>query len=166
MKSLCRSQKNRIIGGVAGGLAEYFDMDVVLVRLLWVLAVFIGGGGIFAYIIAWIIIPEEKTVSLKSRPKYRSKAAPGGEMPEDDTNVPEEEDGEIIMDTAEYEEETEREQEAKARRRRNAGLALIALGIIFLIRQVSSFLFHYLWPLLFVAVGAYFLFRGGKEDGR
>ncbi|NLL58781.1 MAG: PspC domain-containing protein [Firmicutes bacterium] len=166
MKSVYRSTKNRIIGGVAGGLAEYFDVDVVLVRVLWVLAVFIGGGGVIAYIIAWIIIPEEKTVSLKSRPKYRSKAAPGGEMPEVDTNVPEEEDGEIIMDTAEDEEETEREQEARARRRRNAGLVLIALGIIFLIRQVSSFLFHYLWPLLFVAVGAYFLFKGGKEDGR
>lgn len=44
MKSVYRSTKNRIIGGVAGGLAEYFDVDVVLVRVLWVLAVFVGGG--------------------------------------------------------------------------------------------------------------------------
>ena len=162
MKSLCRSQKNRIIGGVAGGLAEYCGVDVVLVRVLWLLAIFIGGGGVIAYIIAWIIMPEEKTVSLKSRPK----AAPEGEMPDADTDVPDEEDGENIIDTAEEEEESEREQEAKARRRRNAGLVLIALGIIFLIRQVSVLLFRYLWPLLFVAVGAYLLFRGGKEEGR
>ena len=47
-----------MIAGIAGGLAEYFKVDVSLVRLLWVLAFFIGGGGFFAYLVAWIIIPE------------------------------------------------------------------------------------------------------------
>ncbi|NLX91493.1 MAG: PspC domain-containing protein [Firmicutes bacterium] len=59
MSRLYRSRKNRIIGGVAGGLAEYFRVDVALIRLLWVVASFLGGGGILAYIIAWIVIPEE-----------------------------------------------------------------------------------------------------------
>ncbi|NLL20761.1 MAG: PspC domain-containing protein, partial [Firmicutes bacterium] len=54
-----RSQKYRVIAGVAGGLAEYFNVDVVLVRLLWVISIFAGGGGVLAYIIAWIVIPEE-----------------------------------------------------------------------------------------------------------
>ncbi|HBG16517.1 MAG TPA: PspC domain-containing protein, partial [Firmicutes bacterium] len=57
---LYRSDQERMIAGVAGGLAEYFDIDVVLVRLLWVLAFFFGGG-IFAYLIAWIVIPKRKS---------------------------------------------------------------------------------------------------------
>jgi len=48
-----------MIAGVCGGLAEYFDIDPTIVRLLWVLFIFMGvGAGIPAYIIAWIIIPE------------------------------------------------------------------------------------------------------------
>jgi phage shock protein C len=59
MKKLYRSRDNRIVGGVCMGLARYFDVDVTLVRLLWVLAVIFGGAGVLAYLIAWIIIPEE-----------------------------------------------------------------------------------------------------------
>jgi phage shock protein C len=54
---LTRSRGNRIIGGVAGGLGHYFGIDAVIVRLIFVLLAFTGGG-ILAYIIAWIIIPE------------------------------------------------------------------------------------------------------------
>lgn len=48
-----------MIGGVCGGLAEYFNTDVVAVRLLWVLFTLIGGAGLIAYIISWIIIPNQ-----------------------------------------------------------------------------------------------------------
>ncbi len=61
-KKLYRSQSQRMIGGVAGGLAEYFNIDVSLVRLLWILSLFLVGGGILAYIIAWVIIPEERFI--------------------------------------------------------------------------------------------------------
>lgn len=145
MNRLYRSKKNRIIGGVAGGLAEYFTVDVVLVRVLWVLAIFVGGGGLVAYIIAWIIIPEKKF------------AAPGTADTFD-----EEED---IMEAAGFAGNDEREQEARARRRRNAGLLLIGLGIIFLAHNAFGFLFHYFWPLLLIALGVFFLLRNGKEDG-
>ncbi|HEX3048411.1 MAG TPA: PspC domain-containing protein [Bacillota bacterium] len=57
-KRLYRSVHNRKIGGVAGGLAEYFDIDPTLVRLLWVIAFFVFGTGFLAYLIAWIVIPE------------------------------------------------------------------------------------------------------------
>ena len=57
-KRLYRSNKDKILGGVCGGLAEYFDVDPVIVRLIWVLAALMGGAGILAYIIAWIIIPK------------------------------------------------------------------------------------------------------------
>ena len=57
-KKLYRSRENRVIAGVCGGIAEYFDIDPTLVRLAWVLFCVLGGSGLLAYIIAAIIIPE------------------------------------------------------------------------------------------------------------
>jgi len=54
---LYRSRTQRKIGGVCGGLAEYFDIDVTIVRFLTLLIILTGGGLLF-YIIAWIVIPE------------------------------------------------------------------------------------------------------------
>jgi phage shock protein C len=50
-KRLYRSRLDKMIGGVAGGLAIYFDIDPTIVRVLFVITIFIGGGGILAYII-------------------------------------------------------------------------------------------------------------------
>lgn len=60
IKRLYRSRENRVLGGVCGGIGEYFNIDPTLIRLLWILFVFLGGSGILAYIIAWIIIPKER----------------------------------------------------------------------------------------------------------
>ncbi|MFH2020926.1 MAG: PspC domain-containing protein [archaeon] len=57
-KKLFRSTKNKVIAGVCGGLGEYFDVDPTIVRLVWVVFSLMGGAGILAYIIAWIIIPK------------------------------------------------------------------------------------------------------------
>ncbi len=60
MNKLYRSKKNRIIAGVCGGIGEHFNIDPTLVRLLWLLiSVVSAGSGVVAYVIAWIIIPEE-----------------------------------------------------------------------------------------------------------
>ena len=56
-KRLYKSNENRMIDGVCGGIAEYFNMDPTLVRLGWVLLCALGGSGMIAYIIAAIIIP-------------------------------------------------------------------------------------------------------------
>jgi len=58
-KKLYRSTVDKMIGGVAGGLAEYFDIDATLVRVLFIVVVFLGGGGIIAYIILWIVVPQK-----------------------------------------------------------------------------------------------------------
>jgi len=48
-----------MLGGVCSGLAEYLNVDVTIVRLIWAVSIFFGGFGVIAYIIAWIIIPEK-----------------------------------------------------------------------------------------------------------
>lgn len=58
-KRLHRSNENKVIVGVCGGIAEYFDMDPTLIRLAWILFCALGGSGVLAYIIAAIIIPEK-----------------------------------------------------------------------------------------------------------
>lgn len=58
-KKLYRSRTDRMLAGVCGGIAKYFDMDPTIVRLLWVLAIFLGFSGVLAYIVAAIVIPLE-----------------------------------------------------------------------------------------------------------
>lgn len=58
-KRLMRPRENRKIAGVCAGVAEYLDLDVTLIRLVWLLVVIFAGAGIIAYLIAWIIMPEE-----------------------------------------------------------------------------------------------------------
>ena len=57
-KKLTRSRTDRKIAGVCGGFANYFDLDVTLVRILWLMLAFIGGWGILGYFIAWIVMPQ------------------------------------------------------------------------------------------------------------
>ena len=56
-RKLYRSRHSNVIGGVCGGLADYFELDVSLVRVLFVLLLFLGGMSLWVYIILWIIIP-------------------------------------------------------------------------------------------------------------
>lgn len=135
MNNLYRSRENKIIAGVAGGMAEYAHLDVALVRLIWVLAFFAGGAGFLAYIICWIVIPESRTES--------------GDSP------------------VNYAQQTDSEQdvlEQRSIRRRNAGLVLIVLGLVFLIKNiVPEYYWDKAWPLLLVLLGLYILL-GRKGD--
>ena len=96
---------------------------------------FVGGGGILAYIIAWIVIPEEG-----------------------------EQKGEAVVFHGEGTPAEGNRSEWK--RRRNAGLLLIGLGVIFLVRQITGPFFHYFWPLLIIAAGIFLLWREGKGAGK
>jgi len=60
VKRLFRSRKQRMVGGVAGGIAEYLNADPTWIRLLWVVLGFAYGSGLLFYFAAWIIIPEEE----------------------------------------------------------------------------------------------------------
>jgi len=61
-KRLYKTSDNKMIGGVCNGLAEYFDVDPTIIRLIWVIFAFCGGGGVLAYLIAWIILPDKNTI--------------------------------------------------------------------------------------------------------
>jgi phage shock protein PspC (stress-responsive transcriptional regulator) len=56
-KKLYKSHRNYKIAGVCGGIAEYLGIDATLIRLAWVFATFLGGSGIIAYIICWVVMP-------------------------------------------------------------------------------------------------------------
>ncbi len=60
MKRIYRSKEDSVIAGICSGIAESFDIDPVLVRLIWLALIFFGTMGIPLYIIAWIIIPLKK----------------------------------------------------------------------------------------------------------
>lgn len=57
-KSLHRSQTDKIIAGVCGGLAEYFNIDPTIVRLLFILIIALGGSGVLLYLILWLLMPK------------------------------------------------------------------------------------------------------------
>jgi len=77
-KPLSRSRTNRKIAGVCAGFAEYLDLDPTLIRILWVMLVVFGGCGLLAYLIAWIIMPEEPLpqVSITAAPAASPQVSP------------------------------------------------------------------------------------------
>ena len=60
MKKLCKSEPNRYICGVCGGIAEYFGIDATIVRLIFAFFNIVGGSGIFLYLAAALIMPKEE----------------------------------------------------------------------------------------------------------
>ena len=70
-KKLYRSQTDKVVAGVCSGIAEYFEVDAIVIRLIWAFTIIFGGVGLTAYIICAIFIPKEKTgIDLN---KYKKK---------------------------------------------------------------------------------------------
>lgn len=155
-----RSQKERMIAGVCGGIAEYLQVDVTWVRLVFAILAVFGGIGVIGYIVLLIIMPlpgrravsadvqgagqgvsEPIPQSGRPSPGAESAASPGGA----ETTVPVGE-GDPVVDTE--------------RRRQAAGYALLAIGVIFLLNNQGVFRFlewSYVWPLALIAVGVLLL---------
>ena len=68
-RRLFRDPDDKLLGGVCSGIASFFDIDPVWIRLIWALLFFLGGTGLLIYIILWIIIPEAKTATDKLQMK-------------------------------------------------------------------------------------------------
>lgn len=152
-QKLYRSVKQRMLGGVAGGLAEYFDIDPVIVRLVFVLVAIAGGGGVLVYVILWIVLPEntaQKYVFQDAKPGYRPAEPFAGEANEGAGSTE-------WNDNASTSSQEPYKYEVKEKRAGGliGGLVLITLGCIFLIdRFVPSIDFGDMWPILLVVIGA------------
>ncbi len=147
-KRLYRSESDRVIGGVAGGLAEYFGIDATLVRLLFVLFA-LHGSGVFVYLVLWVIIPTESSVH------------PAATEPTIKANVKEVEHK--VKHAA-----GEAEHWAGTTEARNwLGIALLAVGLWFLFVNfglLSVLFVGKLWPVLVILVGVAVLMRSQRRE--
>ncbi len=71
---LTRSETDKRIGGVCGGIAEYFDIDSTLVRIGFVLISLMSGVGVLVYVVLWIVLPKGSGVAVESQ-TYRRQSA-------------------------------------------------------------------------------------------
>ena len=153
---LYRSKTSRVIGGVCGGLAEYFDVDPIIIRLLFLIIAFAGGGGILVYIILWIAIPEKPFMPFNADFGTPADATPGenAENTQANPGAPY-----VPASTKPFQ---------PGRGGLIGGLILITLGCIFLAdRFIPNINFHDLWPLILVVIGAVLIvsnFTDRKND--
>jgi phage shock protein C len=83
-KHLYRSRDERWLAGVCGGIGNYFDIDPTVVRVLFVLAFFVFGGGLWVYLILWLIIPLNKDEFYPAE-TMDMEEAPEDEAPSEET---------------------------------------------------------------------------------
>jgi phage shock protein C len=151
---LFRSSKDCMIGGVCGGIAEYFDVDSTLVRLLTVLVVLLGGAGVIAYLIAWIVIPknpeQESDEKFEKREKIKEKIKKGAEN--------------VIEEVKEHFESKESNHHTERNRRIWGGIIVIIIGVIFLSGSLFPWVvWSNLWPLIVIALGIIIMVQAFKK---
>jgi phage shock protein C len=125
---LYRSNTDKVIGGVSGGLADYLNIDVVIIRILFVLLALFGGGGVLIYIILWIAIPAQ---TWGFTPLHDETSS--GIKDEDKAAI------------------TPNKQSNTAL---GAGIVLIIIGLLFLADRLMPFynLIDF-WPVILIAAG-------------
>ena len=148
-KRLNRSVKDKVVGGVAGGLAEYFEIDPVIVRVLFVVSLFFHGAGFIAYIILWITLPEAPYVFETASNMNTTSGSSTDTTPQTDDAA------------AAYFKSLD---EKKAKRNRNIGIVLLVLGCIFLSDNfIPKIHFADFWPIVLVALGLSLLLNSKKS---
>ena len=147
-KRLYRSKSDRMIWGVCGGLAKYFDVDPTLIRIIAVLTVFISGAGILAYIILAIVIPSESSKAAAPKDAIKENLE---ELKETASEL-----GREIQSTFTGKDETEETDRIHHHRRSLLGIILVIVGILFLLSSLDIFWWFrwsYLWPIIIIAIG-------------
>ncbi len=156
---LYRSRRNRVIGGVCGGLAEYFHTDPVAIRLAWLLLVLLGGSGIPLYILAWIIMPDERYVHGAARSPGPTRQSDSWE-PSQPTEPATPSTAEVYPDSP----LEEPDPTDVGRRTRLGGAVLIAVGAYFLIDRLVYFDLSAWWPVLLILGGVALLFTSRQDS--
>lgn len=165
-RRLYRSNRERILGGVAGGIGEYFDVDPTLVRLAWIVLAIAGGFGVLAYIVAWIVIPEAPWRTRSARDERGRKSA-------GDDAAAASSAGAGGMPSASLEDDDEDDHRHRYSNYSGAwifGALLVGLGLFLLVRNFAPFLWVVpFWPVLLILVGGLLLagaFRHERNDDR
>jgi phage shock protein C len=139
-KRLFRSETNRVLAGVAGGLGEYFQIDPTIIRLIFVLLTVFGGGGVLVYIILWILIPGQNRINTNSEDTIKENAE------------------ELKNKAKNFAQEFKR-MPSDNHPRNWFGFIIIVLGLLFLFDNLGFLRFHLFWPVLLIALGLFLLFR-------
>lgn len=146
IKRLYRSKKDRMIAGVCGGLAEYFEVDPVLVRVLFALAGFMGGIGVILYILLAVVTPEEGTTAQSMRDSVSGENGSGPAVIEEPPlQLPTE-----VKD-----------------KRWLFGVAVVLLGVIMLVNNLAPVNWigqQFFWPVVVIVFGIYIFVMYRKED--
>jgi phage shock protein PspC (stress-responsive transcriptional regulator) len=174
VQQLYKSRKNKVLDGVCGGIAEYFKVDPIIVRLIWVLATIFGAHifGVVAYFIAAVIIPPEPKKATSSSPPEQTNKEEGEDKDGDGeakNNEPISEKEPIANGKNPGDKELE-EIDSEERKRKFSlllGLILISLGAFLLIERfvdlnlrvwLSTAIGNF-WPVLLIALGVFLLSR-------
>jgi len=137
MKRLYRVEKNKVFSGVCGGLAEYFDVDPVLIRVIFIVLFFGWGISLLAYIILWIVTPK------KSDLIYQKSATS---------------DEENNSQNQGYDIKNEKNQIENINHRIFGGLILITIGTLWLFANIFEFFdFSIYFPVLLILLGIFIL---------
>ncbi len=155
---LYRSRKTRVLGGVAGGLAEYFNLDPILVRIIFVIIALINGFGILLYIILWIVVPEEsfeKAYGIKPEPPFTGTS---------ETKTSEQ--GTTDPGTSESTSTPPFEYPYQKRNGRVIfGIVLILIGLLFFANKVFPYFnFSDILPLILIIVGIVLIYNSQRNN--
>ncbi|MDP4281222.1 MAG: PspC domain-containing protein [Bacteroidota bacterium] len=143
-KRLFRSNTNKVIGGVCGGLAEYFDMDPTLVRIIFVILAVCAGGGVLIYLILWLVTPEKP---------FNFSQNPNPNPMENQQNYSEPNHSQEHQQSGQPEKPVHH-HDSHYRGNLIGGLVLITLGVIFLADEFLPHIsFSDLWPIILVVIG-------------
>ncbi|MCK9421747.1 MAG: PspC domain-containing protein [Bacteroidales bacterium] len=160
-KRLYRSLTDRKIAGVAGGLGEYFVMDPLLIRLVFVILLLAGGGGFIIYLVLWIVTPENPYRVQTNINHPVGETQPFNETASGaDNRQPEYESQKTGEDTSSgstVNNSSEAKKSPLSKHKRGSligGLVLITIGALFLADElIPQVNFGDLWPLILVAIG-------------
>jgi phage shock protein PspC (stress-responsive transcriptional regulator) len=156
-KRFYRSRTDKVFAGVCGGLGEYFNIDPILIRLLFLVLIIAAGGGLLAYIILWIITPE------KPFDYSQSQNSPTMENKQSSYEEPQGSQEKSKDDPFHYPPHRHRD-----RGNLIGGLVLITLGALFLADEfIPNVSFGDLWPIILVVIGIGLLinnFSGRKHN--
>lgn len=160
-KKLFRNEHDKMIAGVASGLAEYLQVEVTIVRLLFVLStIFMAGAGLLAYLIIWVIAPakfDPLAKFSKFNDYYKTNNPSTGQADADFANWNQPVNDPLQNKPFETYSEFSKLSKNSDSGRTIIGLVLIIAGSFFLMRQFDIipdwFRFRNVWPVIFIVLG-------------